>query len=118
MKSAKSLLAILLSTGVGISLSLLLPQTAWTQTATNVNPLEDLDPQQQDRDIFSRTNDNPSATIFDLMHRAQQGNIRSVDEYNAEQNKIIDDAATQFRQEQLRMIKEQNQPANPVTAPQ
>ena len=59
--------------------------------------------------------------IMDLMHRAQMGNIRSVNEYSAEQDRSLNDAASQFRQKQLQMLRNQNQnsanPANSVNTP-
>lgn len=105
----KSCIKLFLGTVAGISLfSLLLPQSIWAQTATEVNPLQDFDPQLQNQDPFSSDSD-PVGSIFDLMHRAQQGNIRSANEYSAEQDKVINDAAAQFRSMQLQRIQKQQQ---------
>lgn len=117
--SAKSYIRLFLGTVVGISLSsLLLPQYSWAQTTNEVNPLQDFESQQQEQNPFSSANDNPVGSIMDLMHRAQQGNIRSTSEYSVEQNKVIDDAAAQFRQRQLQMIQKPSQQGNPVPAVQ
>jgi hypothetical protein len=58
--------------------------------------------------------------IFDLMHRAQMGNIRSLSEYSTDQDQSLNDAAAKFRQRQLEMMKNQNQasPVNPAKTPQ
>ncbi|HCF30064.1 MAG TPA: hypothetical protein DEV81_23325 [Cyanobacteria bacterium UBA11049] len=55
---------------------------------------------------------------MDLMHRAQMGNnMRSINEYSAEQDRSLNDAATQFRQKQLQMLRNQNQnQANPANS--
>ena len=106
-----------------ISFSLLVPQLSWAQTTpttTTNNALEDLD--QQNRNPFSSRDDgNAMNGIMDLMHRAQMGNIRSVNEYSAEQDRSLNDAATQFRQKQLQMLRNQNQnsanPANSANTP-
>ena len=107
-----------------ISFSLLVPQLSWAQTTpttTTNNALEDLE--QQNRNPFSSHSDDGNAMngIMDLMHRAQMGNIRSVNEYSAEQDRSLNDAASQFRQKQLQMLRNQNQnsanPANSVNTP-
>ncbi len=121
--TAPSLIKLAFCTVAGISLvSLLLPQPGWTQVepTTDVNPLQDLNP-DNNRDPFSRANDGEAMNgIFDLMHRAQMGNIRSLSEYSTEQDQSLNDAAAKFRQRQLEMMKNQNQasPVNPAKTPQ
>lgn len=105
----------------GISLSLLLPQPGWTQSTsatTDVNPLQDLDPQQNKNPFSSRDDGEAMTGIMDLIHRAQMGNIRSTGEYSAEQDQNLNNAAAQFRQRQLEMIRQnQPNPANSVQSP-
>lgn len=104
--------------------SLLIPQTSWAQVNnvpnTDPNPLQDLNNAQENRDPFSRTNDGDAfGGIMQLMQRAQMGTIRSTSEFTAEQDRSINDAAAQFRQRQLEMIRNQNQPqpANSIKTP-
>lgn len=125
MKTSVSLIKVVVCTAASISFSLLIPQPTWAQTTpttTSNNALEDLD--QQNRNPFSSHSDDGNAMngIMDLMHRAQMGNIRSVNEYSAEQDRSLNDAASQFRQKQLQMLRNQNQnsanPANSANTPQ
>ena len=122
MKTSVSVIKLVVCTA-SISFSLLIAQLSWaktTPTTTSNNALEDLD--QQNRNPFSSRDDgNAMNGIMDLMHRAQMGNIRSVNEYSAEQDRSLNDAATQFRQKQLQMLRNQNQnsanPANSANTP-
>jgi hypothetical protein len=123
MKTSVSPIKLVVCTA-SISFSLLVPQLSWAQTTpttTTNNALEDLE--QQNRNPFSSHSDDGNAMngIMDLMHRAQMGNIRSVNEYSAEQDRSLNDAASQFRQKQLQMIRNQNQnsanPANSANTP-
>jgi hypothetical protein len=117
-KQPKSLTSLVLSTVAGISVSLLLPQPSWAQT-TNVNPLEDLN-SEQSSDPFSRTNEDNSFGIFDLIHRANLGSGRSIDDYTSEQDQSLNTAAAEFRKKQQERLRVQQQatPTNPVTTPQ
>ena len=123
MKTSVSAIKVVVCTA-SISFSFLIPQLSWAQTTpttTTNNALEDLE--QQNRNPFSSHSDDGNAMngIMDLMHRAQMGNIRSVNEYSAEQDRSLNDAATQFRQKQLQMLRNQNQnsanPANSANTP-
>ena len=123
MKTSVSPIKLVVCTA-SISFSLLIPQLSWAQTTPTTssnNALEDLE--QQNRNPFSSHSDDGNAMngIMDLMHRAQMGNIRSVNEYSAEQDRSLNDAASQFRQKQLQMLRNQNQnsanPANSVNTP-
>ena len=117
-KQPKSLISLVLSTVAGISVSLLLPQPRWAQT-TSVNPLEDLN-SEQSSDPFSRTNEDNSFGIFDLIHRANLGSGRSIDDYTSEQDQSLNTAAAEFRKKQQERLRVQQQatPTNPVTTPQ
>ena len=96
--TVKSPQKFILSALASISLfSLLIPQLAKAQS-TDVNPLQDFQPQQGDP--FSSRNDNPTGSLFDLIHRAQLGTSRSTEEFNAEKNQSLNDAATEFRKKQ------------------
>jgi hypothetical protein len=118
---AKSLTRLLLGTVVGIGVvSLLLPQLSWAQ-ATRANPLEDFETQENRNDPFSSGKEQDSfGGVYDLIHRAQMGNMRSWEDFSAEQNENLNDAAAQFRARQRQRIQGQQQtsPANPVTITQ
>ena len=86
--------------------SLLIPQDAKAQS-TDVNPLQDFQPQQGDP--FSSRNDNPTGSLFDLIHRAQLGNSRSVEEFNTDKNQNLNDAAAEFRKKQQQRIQTPSQ---------
>ncbi len=102
--------------------SLLIPQLAKAQStqinpSTQVNPLQDFQPQQGDP--FSSRNDDPTGSIFDLIHRAQLGNSRSNEEFNADKNEDLNDAAAEFRKKQQQRIQAPSQggTVTPITTP-
>jgi hypothetical protein len=124
MKISTRPLQLFFAIATGMSLvSLITPQPIYAQTAANVNPLEDLNPDRS-RDPFSRANQGEGVSgIMDLMHRAQQGNIRDLNEFSAEQNQNINDAAAKFRQQQLQMMRggnnnQGNNQVKPAATPQ
>ena len=106
--------------GVVASLSfsaLLIPQGVKAQS-TDVNPLQDFQPQEGDP--FSSRNDNPTSSLFDLIHRAQLGNSRSLEEFSTEKNQSLNDAAAEFRKKQQQRIQAPSQAGtveNTTTAP-
>lgn len=117
---ALSLTRLVLGTVAGIGVvSLLLPQPSWAQ-ASDVNPLQDFESQENSSDPFSGSNEAGSFGVFDLIHRANLGNTRSLNDYSAEQNENLDAAAAQFRTIQLQRIRGQGQASqvNPVTKTQ
>lgn len=116
--SPKSLTNLVLGTVAGISLaSFLMPQLTWAQT-TNVNPLQDLNP-EQNQDPFSSSSEGNSFSMFDIIHRANLGGSLNIDDYNAAQNESLNNAAAEFRKKQLqRMQQQQATPINQVTTPQ
>jgi len=119
-KSVKSLTKLFLCiAGMGLA-SLLMPQPSWAQTI-DVNPLQDFDPKQNNNDPFSsRGNEMDSFGVFDLMHRAQMGQLRNAEDFSTEQNQNLDAAAAAFRESQRKRLGGQQQavPTNPIAAPQ
>lgn len=94
------------------SFSLLIPQLAKAQStqvspSTQVNPLQDFQPQEGDP--FSSRNDNPTGSLFDLIHRAQLGSSMSAEEFNTEKNQSLNDAAAEFRKKQQQRIQSPGQ---------
>ncbi len=121
-RSAHSPFGLTLCIAAGISVvSLLQLQPSWAQTATDANnPLQDFDSQQNGNPFSSRGDDGQAFSgIMQLMHRAQQGSIRSINDYSTEQNQNLDAAAAKFRQRQLQMMQNQTpvQPANNINTP-
>ncbi|MBD1919563.1 hypothetical protein H6F77_00295 [Microcoleus sp. FACHB-831] len=114
----KTHLALSLLAGMGIAFSCV-PQTVLAQTG-DAQPLQDFQQNQQNKDPFSSSSEGESMGVFDLIHRAQLGNLRSYDEFSAEQGKNIDSAAAKFRSLQRERLRNLNQgtgvsPATPAT---
>lgn len=103
-----TLIKFLLATVAGISLaSLLVPSAGLAQTA---NPVQDLNQQNSNSDPFSRANDGNSFGVLDLIHRVTLGNQVGADEFNAQQNQNLNDAAAAFRAKQGQLLKKNQQP--------
>lgn len=105
---------------IGVA-SLLLPQSAWAQSSTDVNPLQDFQGDEQNNDPFSSRNEDSMNSVFDLIHRAQLGTNRDAKEFNAEKTQSLDAAAAEFRKQQQQRIQSPNQVqpvSNPISAPQ
>ncbi|NEP02560.1 MAG: hypothetical protein F6K58_28710 [Symploca sp. SIO2E9] len=86
--------------------SVLGPQPASAQTANDVQPLEDFEAGQNERDPFSGT---AGFSPFDLIHRARLGNNRDLNEYVDEQRENLKDAASEFRRRQLEQLGVESQ---------
>ena len=68
-------------------------------------------------DPFSNQNNSSSEPLFDVMHRAQLGNIRSLPEFSKDQQNSIGSEASDFRTRQRALIQQsqpQTAPAQPV----
>ena len=99
---------------VGVALvPCLLPQVALAQTAGAVQPLEDFQNKDGGTDLFSDRS-NGASSLFNLMHRAAFGGMRSADDFGSEQQQNLNDAAAQFRAQQLKRLKQQ--PSTPASA--
>ena len=105
--------------GMGFA-SCVLPQLTLAQPTLSqpgeVNPADTF--QEQNTDPFSGNNNGGASGVFDLMHRATLGNIRSMDEFSTDQKNNLNTAADQFRRQQLELLRTPNQaaPANPTTS--
>ncbi|NER29936.1 MAG: hypothetical protein F6J89_20530 [Symploca sp. SIO1C4] len=86
--------------------SILGSQSASAQTVNDVQPLEDFEAGQNERDPFSGTG---GWSPFDLIHRARLGNSRDLNEYVNEQRESLKDAAAEFRRLQLEQLGVESQ---------
>ena len=119
MKIQLSLKQLVLGTVLGIGLVSLLQPQCWAQAREQVNPLEDFE-YEQNSDPFSGNNEADSFGVFDLIHRANLGNTRSLSDYSTEQNENLDAAAAEFRARQRKQIQGSGQASQPnsISTPQ
>lgn len=104
---AQRMTRLAIATLVGVAaLPALLAQATLAQTAPTVQPLEDFKPNDGGSDPFSNRSGSASS-LFDLMHRVTLSNGRSIEDFSSEQQQNLNDAAAQFRQEQLKRLKQQ-----------
>ena len=103
-------LTVAILAAVGIT-SVLLPAKVLAQ-ATDIDPLGDVQTQDAGSDPLSG---NSGFNVFDMIHRARLGNSRSMQEFRTEQRQQLNDAAAEFRRQQLNRIQS---PTNttPVTS--
>lgn len=109
---------VFVATVIGV-VSLILPQPSWADPASEANPLKDFGNQSTNDPFAVDTEQDSFGGIYDLMHRAQRGNIRSSDEFSTEQNQSLNEAAAGFRAKQRQLIQGQQQvsPVKPVSTP-
>jgi hypothetical protein len=92
----------LLIVALGLLISGALATSAMAQ---GVDPLDANS--RRNQDPFSNT-DNGYEPFFDMMHRVQLGNVRSVSEYSKDQQENIGSQASDFRERQ-RLLMQQGQ---------
>lgn len=101
-RSSLKLLGVL---GAGALLLSALP--AMAQTAGSLH-------QSGSSDVDSTFGDSDGLSMFELMHRAQQGQIRNPYEFSQDQQESINDEAADFRTRQQEAYQQQQaQDANP-----
>ncbi len=94
--------------------SVALASSASAQAANGADALKDFN--QPDSNPFSNR-DNSSRGVLDLIHKAQLGAGKSVEEFNAEQAESLDAATAAFRAQQRQQLS--NRQTTPLTgAPQ
>lgn len=67
-------------------------------------------------DINPNSSNGNGLDMFDLLHRAQQGTIRSQDEFLRDQQETIGEAAADFRARQQEALQQQQQPEIPTSS--
>jgi len=116
-------LLVRLAFGVGISAALvavssaILPQTASAQPTDRVQPLQDFNTQQNEVDPFTGSAGGGGFSVFDLIHNSRLYNSRDINDFTTESRQNIDDAAAQFRQQQLQRLGNPASPVTPETTP-
>jgi hypothetical protein len=102
---------------VGIT-SAVLPIAASAQSLENNQPLGNVNSQQNERgSMYGGNGDDFS--FFNLMHRAQMGQPRDINEVSATQSQNLTNESDKFKLEQLRRFEnqQQNENQNQVTTP-
>ena len=120
MKILASLTQLILGTVAVIGVAyLVLPQPSWADAASEANPLKDFGSQSTNDPFAVDTEQDSFGGVYDLIHRAQQGNIRSADDFSTEQSQSLDEAAAGFRAKQRQLIQDQQQvsPVIPASMP-
>jgi hypothetical protein len=102
--SAWLLLSCLGAAGAGLFAS----QPAIAQTTSDSGALPGLGSSDQTATPFSGSSDTFGA-MFDLMHKMQQGSIRSQSEFSQDQQNSIGTAANDFRTRQMQLLHQQGQ---------
>ncbi|OLP16001.1 hypothetical protein BST81_23365 [Leptolyngbya sp. 'hensonii'] len=92
---------------MGTGLILPFSSSLLAQSTPGSQPLQDFKPQEENRDIFSGKGAGQNSGLFDFIHRANMGNIRSNTEFQADTTQNLNDAAAQFRAQQLRLLQQQ-----------
>jgi hypothetical protein len=116
-----STLLVRLALGVGISAALvaiasvMLPQSASAQPTDTVQPLQDFNTQQNEVDPFTGRAGGSGFSVFDLIHNSRLYNSRDMNEFTVESRENIDDAAAQYRQQQLQRLGNPESPVAPDT---
>ncbi|EDX78552.1 hypothetical protein MC7420_7205 [Coleofasciculus chthonoplastes PCC 7420] len=97
-----------LALGVAFNIpSAIIPESAIAQTTERVNPLEDLDSRQNERDSLTGTPGNSGFNVFDFIHRSRLG-VDS-EAFNSELDQNLDNATQEFRQLQRERLRNQPQ---------
>lgn len=96
-----------LGLGVVVSISAIIPESAIAQTTERVNPLEDLDSRQNERDSLTGTPGNGGWNVFDFIHRSRLG-VDS-EAFNSELDQKLDNATEEFRRLQRERLRNQQQ---------
>jgi len=106
-----STLFVPLALGVVVSMtSTIMPKGAIAQTTERVNPLEDINNRQNERDSLTGTTGNSGFNVFDFIHRSRLG-VDS-EAFNSELDQNLDNATQEFRRIQRERLRNQ-QPVQP-----
>ena len=115
-----STLLVPINLGIGVwavalgIISVTVSQSVSAQIGIDVEPLAEFEAGQNERDSFSGTS---GFSPFELIHRARLGNIGNLDEYADQQREQLRNAASEFRLQQLELLKKQSQ-LSPESSPE
>lgn len=84
--------------------ALMLPESAAAEETNRASDLLEPQIQLQKNPFESTSGDGQQMNVLDLIHRAQFGTTRSMQEFNLQQQQSINDAAADFRSRQLEML--------------
>lgn len=84
--------------------ALMLPESAAAEETNRASDLLEPQIQLQKNPLESTAGDGQQMNVLDLIHRAQFGTTRSMQEFNLQQQQSINDAAADFRSRQLQML--------------
>lgn len=90
--------------------ALMLPESAAAEETNRASDLLEPQIQLQKNPYESTSGEGQQMDVFDLIHRAQFGTTRSMQEFNLQQRESINDAAADFRSRQLEMLQNNQQP--------
>jgi hypothetical protein len=100
-----------------LALGLLIISASATAPCAMADGIDPLDVnRRRTEDPFSNQNNPSSEPVFDVMHRAQLGNIRSLPEFSKDQQDSLGSEASDFRTRQRALIQ-QSQPQTAPTQP-
>lgn len=112
--SVKKLSLITLGLLAGTTLvSFSFPQATKAQSL-DIDPSQDIQRGDNIGPLNGTGTSQNGFNVFDLMHRANFGQIRSVEEFSADQPEKLDEAAAEFRNEQNRRLQIQQNPVVPT----
>lgn len=107
----RSIPHLLFSTFSATVLLASLAQVGMAQTASTADDLQWLNNGSQNTDANSMDGLN----MYDMMHRMQQGSIRSQSEFLRDQQQTLGTAAQEFRNKQRQAIEQQTGTSTPTT---
>lgn len=85
--------------------ALMLPESAAAEETNRASDLLEPQIQLQKNPFESTSGDGQQMDVLDLIHRAQFGTTRSMQEFRLQQQQSINDAAADFRFRQLEMLQ-------------
>jgi hypothetical protein len=104
----KAMARISLGTLAAIAMTaLMLPESAAAEETNRASDLLEPQIELQKNPVESTSGEGQQMNVLDLIHRAQFGTTRSMQEFHLQQQQSINDAAADFRSRQLEMLQNQ-----------
>lgn len=115
MKVSSKLFHISARSGFGLLITTACWFAGTELVSAQVDPLDANN--ERTTDPFSERGGNNNEAFFDMMHRVQLGNIRSVSEFGQDQQESLGTAAEDFRTRQRAVLEQQTQTGADGLAP-